>query len=187
MSAAEKYTSKFNYDRYSEWVKCSIGWVSEEHEGTLMTRLQGLGMIDAELYNINKSDINKLLDHDITVFSYVNVQSYLWVLGVYELFRMFDQRLLENPDKADDDVVKAVKNAKIFFSRLRVPLAKLEPSNKYKNQDYAVPKIGGNDRQIGWCINDTEIIWYQDLSNLALVTLKKIRSHRIQQNLHNTT
>lgn len=186
MQTSETYKSKFNYDRYSKWATCSIGWISEEQGGMLLTRLQGLGMIDAELYDINKFDISKTLDHDLSVFSYINIQSYLWVLGVYELFRMFDQSLREKPEKADEEVLTAVNTAKVVFSRIRVPLAKLEPSNKYKNQDYAVPKIGGNDVQIGWSINDNEIIWYRDLSNLALDTLGKIRSYRIRQNLNNS-
>jgi hypothetical protein len=187
MQTSKTYNSKFNYDRYLEWVKYSIGWNNEESGGTLMTRLQGLGIIDAELYYINKFDIDKTLDNDISVYSYVNIQSYLWVLGVYELFRMFDQRLRENQETADEEVLMAVNAAKGIFSRIRVPLAKLEPSNKFKNQDYSVPKIGGNDIQIGWSINDNEIIWYRDLSNLALDTFGKIRTHRIRKNINKSS
>lgn len=186
MLTSEVYKSKFNHDRYSEWVKCSIGWISEEHYGTLMTRLQGLGIIDAELYDINKYDIEKSIDHDLLVYDYVNIQSYLWILGVYEFFRMFDQRLRENPRKADEELSKIVNNAKGEFARIRVPLAKLEPSHKFKGQDFAVPKLGGNDVQLGWSINENEIKWYRSLSDLALDTLIKIRAYRLRQNLKNS-
>ncbi len=85
----KKYNPKFNAERYSQWVRISIGWISTDLSGGLMTRLQGLGILDAELYDINKFDIHQTLENDLTVFDHVNIKSYLWVLGVYEFFRMY--------------------------------------------------------------------------------------------------
>ena len=48
---------KFNQERWSKWVAASMAWSRNESTGVTMTRLQGLGIIDAELYDINGSDI----------------------------------------------------------------------------------------------------------------------------------
>ena len=181
----KKYKPKFNYERYEEWVKCSIGWISVEPEGTLMTKLQGLGIIDAELYDINKLDIHHELNNGLTVFDHVNIKSYLWVLGVYEFFRMFDQKLRENPKLADNRATELINKAKKELARVRVPLAKMEPANKYKNTDFAVPKLGADNIQLGWNINENEVIWYRDLSNLAITALNQMRISRINENINN--
>ncbi len=182
----KKYNPKFNAERYSQWVRISIGWISTDLSGGLMTRLQGLGILDAELYDINKFDIHQTLENDLTVFDHVNIKSYLWVLGVYEFFRMYDQKLKENPELVNKEVTEYVNSAKKEFSRIRVPLAKLEPSYKFRNVDYAIPKLGANDVQLGWTINDNEIIWYRDLSDLAINALTQIRIYRINKNLNST-
>ena len=182
----KKYKPKFNAERYEQWVKCSIGWISTEPEGTLMTKLQGLGIIDAELYDINKFDIHQNLDYGLTVFDHVNIKSYLWVLGVYEFFRMFDQKLRENPDLADKKATELINKTKKELARIRVPLAKMEPSNKFTNIDYAIPKLGANEIQLGWIINENEIIWYRDLSNLAISALNQMRISRINKNISNS-
>ena len=68
---------KFNYERYSLWVRSSMAWSRNEPTGVIMTRLQGLGIIDAELYDANKHVINNRLENDLTVFDLVNINSYL--------------------------------------------------------------------------------------------------------------
>jgi len=114
-------TFKFNYDRYSKWVAASMSWVRNDPDAVTFTRIQGLGIIDAELYDINRHDIDKLLDNDLTVYDHVNIKSYLWVLGVYELFRMMDQRIREQPEIADENASLTINNAKKEFERVRVP------------------------------------------------------------------
>ena len=92
-------------------------------------------------------------------------------------------RLKEDPNLIDSETAISINSAKRQFARIRIPLAKKEPSNKYKTIDYAVPKLGANDIQLGWQINDNETIWYRDLSDLAISILNKIRAFRIQENL----
>jgi hypothetical protein len=172
----------FNYERYSLWVRSSMAWSRNEPTGVIMTRIQGLGIIDAELYDINKHIINKKLENDLSVFDVVNIQSYLWVLGVYELFRMIDQKIKENPEIANENASKQINKAKTEFSRIRVPLAKLEPSNRFRNSDYAIPQLGANDEQLGWKINDNDIIYYRPLSDLAISTFDGLRLSNYQKN-----
>lgn len=159
-----------------------MAWSRNEPTGVIMTRIQGLGIIDAELYDVNKHIIDKKLENDLTVFDVVNVKSYLWVLGVYEFFRMADQSIRSNPEIANENASKLIKNAKSEFSRLRIPLAKLEASNKFKNHDYSIPKLGANDEQLGWQINNDKIIYYRVLSDLAIHTLDGLRISNYQKN-----
>jgi hypothetical protein len=104
------------------------------------------------------------------------------VLGVYELFRMADQKIKENPEIANENASTQINKAKTEFSRIRVPLAKLEPSNKFKKSDYSLPQLGANKEQLGWKINDTEIIYYRNLSNLAIYTFDQLRLSNYQKN-----
>lgn len=171
---------KFDYSRYQTWVTVSFRWIREEKDKIIPSRIQGLGLIDAYLYGANKFDINDINDklivneYDIPNFDYININSYLWVLGVYELFRMIDQRLNENENLALADSKLAINEAKKQFQRIRVPLAKLEPSNKFKKTDYDVPALGGDNHQLGWNLNENQIIYYRDLSDLAIDTLRKL-------------
>ncbi|WP_461641109.1 hypothetical protein [Labilibaculum euxinus] len=165
----------FNHERYSQWVESSMVWLKHDNEGITMTRIQGLGIIDAELYSINKNLINSPLGNDLIVYDIVNIKSYLWVLGVYEFFRMADQKIRENPEIANSNASEIINNVKKEFARIRVPLAKLEPAHKYKNVDYSVPRLGASDEQLGWQINDNEIIYYRYLSDLALSALNQLR------------
>lgn len=158
-----------------------MAWSRNEPTGVIMTRIQGLGVIDAVLYDVNKEIINNKLDHDLTVFDFVNIQSYLWVLGVYELFRMADQRIKENPEVANENASTQINKAKTEFSRIRVPLAKLEPSNKFKKSDYSVARLGANNEQLGWEINENEIIYYRHLSDLAIFTFDQLRLSNYQK------
>lgn len=165
---------KFNDDRYSEWIKVSLSWMRNDPSGITFTRIQGLGLIDAELYDINRHDVNKTTENGLTIYDYVNIKSYLWLLGVYELFRMMDQRIRENPEIANKNASVLINRAKIEFERIRVPMAKLEKARRFKD-DYCVPKLGANEEQLGWQINNDEIIYYRYLSDLTLDTLNQLR------------
>lgn len=172
---------KFYYERYSEWVKVSLSWLRNDPDAITFTRIQGLGIIDAELYYVNPMEINNILDNDLTVYDHINIKSYLWILGVYELFRMMDQKIKENPEIANENATNLINKAKKEFERVRVPLAKLEKAHRYKN-DYIVPKLGADSKQLGWQINDTEIIYYRYLSDLTIDTLNQLRISNFEKN-----
>jgi hypothetical protein len=159
-----------------------MAWSRNEPTGVIMTRIQGLGVMDAMLYDVNKEIINNKLEHDLIVFDFVNIQSYLWVIGVYELFRMADQKIRENPEIANLNASNQINKAKMEFSRIRVPLAKLEPSNKFKKSDYSIPQLGADHEQLGWKINENEIIYYRKLSDLAIFTFDQLRLSNYQKN-----
>lgn len=103
-------------------------------------------------------------------------------IRVYELFRMANQRIKASPEIANENASKQINMAKSEFSRLRVPLAKLEPSNKFRNIDYAIPQLGANDEQLGWKINENEIIYYRTISDLAVSTFNSLRLSNYRKN-----
>ncbi|HKC67925.1 MAG TPA: hypothetical protein VKG26_06820 [Bacteroidia bacterium] len=173
---------KFNADRWGKWVSASMAWGRNDPSGVTFTRIQGFGVIDAELYDVNASEVKNKVDEFTTVYDHINIKSYLWVIGVYEFFRMADQKIGENSDIANEKASKAIKHCKQEFARLRMPLAKFEASNKYANMDYDVPHLGANGEQLGWQINDNEIIYYRYLSDLALDTLNQLRLSNYEKN-----
>jgi hypothetical protein len=182
MDTTETVILKFNQERWSKWVSASMAWGRNDPDGVTVTRLQGLGILDAELYDINRYEVEKRQNGLLTVYDHANIKSYLWVLGVYEFFRMMDDKIRKNPAIANAKATQAISETKKVFARLRVPLAKLEESHKYKGKDYAVPKLGANEEQLAWQINDSEIIYYRGLSDLAIDTLNELRLSNYEQN-----
>jgi hypothetical protein len=182
MSTTEVTGLKFNWERWSKWVSASMAWGRNDPEKVTWTRIQGFGVIDAELYDVNASDVKNKVNEYTTVYDHINIKSYLWVLGVYEFFRMADERIRNNPEIANEKASKAIKRCKQEFARLRVPLAKHEASGNYKNIDYDVPHLGADGEQLGWQINDNEVIYYRYLSDLAIDTLNQLRLSNYEQN-----
>ncbi|HXP50898.1 MAG TPA: hypothetical protein VN922_13135 [Bacteroidia bacterium] len=174
------YQKNEYYERYGKWVMVSFRMVRADKDRAIPSRVQGLGIIDAELYYIKKEDLLhpngklKVDENDIPYMDEINIKSYLWVLGVYELFRAFDQRLREDSSLATDEAILAVKGAKDSFARLRVPLAKLEPSKKYKGVDWDISKIGVYEDALAWKLNDNLIFRYTKLSDYALDVMRMI-------------
>lgn len=172
---------KFNYERYSLWVSVSLSWARNDPEWVTVTRIQGLGIIDAELYDINRYDVEEVLENNLTVYDHVNIKSYLWILGAYELLRMMDQRIRETPEIADENATTYINQAKKEFERIRVPLAKLEKARRF-HDDFAVPKLGADEEELGWQINENEIIYYRYLSDIVIDTLNQLRISNYKKN-----
>jgi hypothetical protein len=175
-------TYKFNKERYHLWVRYSSGFMHLDPKGSIFARMQGFGIIDAELYDINYSDSKVVVFEDIYVFDYANIKGSLWVLGVYELLRVIDQRIRENPLLVDDKAKIAIKDAKNLFGRVRIPLAKLEASRN-NPKDYDIPELVGSSECIGWKMNDNEVIRYRDLSDSALNAFIEVVRSNISKNL----
>jgi hypothetical protein len=106
---------KFNPERWSKWVSASMAWLRNDPDAVTFTRIQGFGVIDAELYDVNASDVKNKVNEFTTVYDHVNIKSYLWVLGVYEFFRMADEKIRKNPEIANEKATKAISHAKKEF------------------------------------------------------------------------
>lgn len=175
----EEFVYTLSHLRYEEWIKCSTGWMHQLTNGIMVARLQGLGLFDSELYHINGNDLHKSYGEDFMSGTHISTKAYLTIIGFYEFFRTWDQML-----DSHHDLKEITNRVKKLLNRLRVPLAKMEASSRYKNIDYCVPMFGCENGQICWKINDSETIFYRSLSDEVLNCLKEIRVHRIESNFN---
>ena len=168
--------------RYETWVTRSFRWIRDPaRDGGLPHHIQLLGLADAKLRGIRREDLVDVQGewatdaNDIPLRDHVMIQAHLWVLGVYEFIRMLDERLRHDPSLATDASVAAITATKRVFSRLRVPLAKLEPEQRHAKHDYSVPLPGLGPQGIGWQLNDGLIVYQEDLSDAFIVMLEALR------------
>jgi hypothetical protein len=160
-----------NYVRYEEWVTRSFRWIRADKDSGLPHHIQMLGIVDAELRGVRYSDIfneenNPIEDeYGILKLERFQINAHLWVLGAYELIRMISQRVRENPELASDASILEIQETKKLFERVRVPLAKLEPSKRHEKTDYEVAFAGIGSEGLGWKINEDLIIYQEELSD----------------------
>jgi len=170
-------------DRLNNWINCSLKLSKIDH--FMVPILQGLGYLDIELIDYedkllklepsNKKAEKEIIDDSIRLtksFTY----SYLWVLGSYELVRTIDQKCRENSNLLGENLNNKIKELKIKFERIRIPLAKMEPAKRYKETDYriAYPTIKVPGNRLGWRISENEYIVRKELSDDLLDVLDEL-------------
>lgn len=120
-------------------------WIKSSHvlaiiEPFMVPIAQGLGRLDINLIKGDQkfSDLQpeecSSINEAISLTDRVTF-SYLWVLGAYELVRAIDQRCRDNPRLLGNQLTTKVTAVKHTFERLRIPLAKFEPSRSHQNTD----------------------------------------------------
>lgn len=158
------------YSVYEKWVTRSFRWLREEKDSHLPHHIQMLGIVDAELRGVRREDIfdsagKPIEDSDgILVLERHQIKAHLWVLGAYELVRMISQRLRENEELASSESIEKVTETKKLFERVRIPMAKLEPSKRHKKTDFEVAYAGMGSKGLGWKVAPDTIIYQEELS-----------------------
>ncbi len=182
IGARSKGATDMDMARYETWVTRSFRWIRDPaRDGGLPHHIQLLGLADAKLRGIRRKDLVDAQgewatdDNDIPLRDHVMIQAHLWVLGVYEFIRMLDERLRHDPSLATDASVATITATKRVFSRLRVPLAKLEPEQRHAKHDYPVPLPGLGPQGIGWQLNDSLIVYQEELSDAFMTMLEALR------------
>ena len=66
------------------------------------------------------------------------IQSYLWLLGAYELIRTLAQKLRETRELGTDDLRVSIAEVKVALARPRMLIAKHEPMNATSELDRAM-------------------------------------------------
>lgn len=168
--------------RYEEWVKRSFRWARDpERDLGLPHHVQLLGIVDAEIHGLRQEnfygDGGRPIEDEygILVLERAQIRAHLWVLGSYEYVRMITQRVDEDPSLATDEAIAKIKETKLLFARLRIPLAKLEPAGRHIDTDYSVALPGVGPKGLGWKVNDSLIIYQEELSDAFLAMLSAIR------------
>lgn len=99
-------------------------------------------------------------------------QSYLWVLGAYEITRtVASHQPLFSPND-----YKSILSLKNSFARLRMPLAKLEPARRHQATDYVYPQPAfGYGRGAEWEVSPGALISRSHLADSLLDVFSNIR------------
>lgn len=101
--------------------------------------------------------------------------SYLWVLGAYEIIRTLTARASARTD-VNNEIRESLSEAKRLFGRVRIPLAKAEPSRRHEETDSAlavptlVPGLG-----VGWILSEELTVTRQELSEAFRKALRVLR------------
>lgn len=172
-------------ERFERWLKVSIGLARfEEH---LVSLMQDMGQMDAQLctadakiVQADSAQLNSIFDFDS--IQHHRTQSYLWVLGAYEILRTLAQRIREGQSDDPPEVGARVNLARDRFARLRVPLAKFEAAGRHKATDNHVAYPGLDLKcGIAWQLNESEVISRQELSDVFLETLEFLRASKLSR------
>lgn len=165
---------------YEKWVAHSFRWIRSNMDLGLPHHIQMLGIVDSELRGIRRQHIfddqgRPIEDENGTlVLERYQIKAHLWVLGAYEVVRMISQRLWKDDSLAQEFSIETVQEIKKLFERIRIPLAKLEASKRYKKTDYDVPSAGVGERGIGWQVSNDTIIYQEHLSEQLFFMFSKI-------------
>ncbi len=166
-----------------DWVQLSAKM--SVYENFFMPTIQGLGRLDLDLIETDKKILQGIRSESSRSSIEFNLwlterftQGYLWILGAYEAIRtlsqLADREALVNPTQANKEIAENIRTVKHFFERVRIPLAKMEPSKKHETTDFPIAyPILDTKRGIAWHISDSVVISRQELSD-AFLRLKEI-------------
>jgi hypothetical protein len=101
--------------------------------------------------------------------------SYLWVLGAYEVVRTIDQWAKRHDSVWESELRARITDTKQEIARIRVPLAKLEPSGRYRHSDspVAYPTIDSKSG-IAWHIAPDVVVSRRELADHILQLLSSL-------------
>lgn len=183
--AAMADEEKIFEDRFDRWVMVSIGMARfEEH---LVGLIQDMGQLDANLCSVDAQFVNAQPEQQVALYDHYSIQShrtqsYLWVLGAYEILRTLAQKIREGRSDDPSEVGAKINSARDRFARVRVPLAKFEAAGRHKATDNHVAYPGLDLKYgIAWQLNDNEVISRQELSDVFLEALEFVRSAKLNR------
>jgi hypothetical protein len=167
-----------NRTRKDSWL--IVSFVCDEFAHFLRDTVQGLALVDHRLYidDVRFESLNdneKCTDKESIEFFYRRTISYLWVLGAYEALRVMDQRAKQCTAISNDSKI-AITHLKNKFSRLRMPLAKLEAARKNPSGWNVAWPTSTLDGSIAWQISKETRISRIELSDEMLSLFIKLHA-----------
>ena len=177
--------------RYARWV--NISHAMDTIEPGLTVFLQGLGKIDAKLvyeealYRQLPAEVRTSFQESLHLTDRFAL-SHLWVLGAYEATRTLDQRVRNNASLLTRQLARRLARVKREFERVRIPLAKLEPSHKYEQTDFSLARPAiHRELGISWRVAKRVFIPRHRLSERLMGLLGAIQDYQNRKNRHLTT
>jgi len=164
--------------RYAEWVRLSHR--AAKFEKFMTPAIQGLGKMDAVLTAKDAAYLQlpqrerESFERSIELTERFT-ESYLWVLGAYEIIRTMDQRVRESAGLVDQTGSQLIRDAKHKFERVRIPLAKFEAARRHSDTDSAVAFPALNPQHgIAWCVADNVFVTRRELSECFMALLRAV-------------
>jgi len=175
------YLERVNSPRNKRWINAAFA--TQQFEPSMLIIVQGLGRLDVSLIEDEDSLFERIEKKTCSSFddsAALNdriTNSYLWVLGGYELIRTICQRIKEKNNGIPIEISNSFEVLKKDFNRLRVPLAKMESASAHKGTDYhiAYPTLDFQ-KGIAWRVSHDAVITRRELSDKMLETLELARS-----------
>jgi len=167
-------------DRGERWLKVSIGLL--RFELGMMPLVQQLGKLDVRLIEADAvwtpRFVNEKLSEEDSASLHEHITlSYLWVLGAYEFVRTLCQRVEDDDPKTPAAVRNKITDVRNRFERVRVPLAKMEKSRRFRDVDGAVAYPGmRRGFGVAWRLNENTWISRRELSDALLEVLEARRA-----------
>jgi hypothetical protein len=169
-----------DHERYSHWVKSSFALA--RFDQFMVPLIQQLGRIDCQLIAEDHCFSQSSQDRRATIGESLKLTdrhtlSHLWVLGAYELVRTLDQRAQEQPTVVSSELRERIRDTKHLFARLRMPLAKMEPSRAHRATDFriAYPMLH-DELGISWQVAPDIFISRRELSDALLSLVKEMHT-----------
>ncbi|EHU2500695.1 hypothetical protein ACU988_002809 [Acinetobacter baumannii] len=161
-------------ERKTEWTTYSHALAGVDT--FFVITVQQIGWLDARLVFFDKKLLENGKQNTLTDI-YLNeqlAQSFMWVLAAYEIIRTL------NDDKRPSyntyiNFQQRVMDLKHKFERIRIPLAKFEPSRKHKTTDSSVAyPTFSLEKGVAWQVSDSTYITRRELSDEMLELFKDI-------------
>lgn len=168
----------FDMERYASWIELSTHIIKVEK--AMVPIINALGKKDCELVERDTKAIDLVLEaeNDIGASGELDrliTDSYLWILGMYELVRTLHHISREGHELLDEQATDILSQLNDTYRRVRVPLAKLEPARGYKETDWPeILPIFEPGEGIGWQLSDKNFVTRQSLSDKALRDLSDV-------------
>lgn len=161
--------------RLERWVTASQ--VTEGFEPFMIVAVQGLGRLDVSLLGEDSAFVEAHERNAISIDQHIRLTdrftlSYLWVLGAYEVVRTICQRINERRDLVSGDVARQFKAVKRRISRLRMPLAKMEPASAHKSDSHIAYPAMHRSLGIAWQLSPQDFITRAELADALLSALE---------------
>lgn len=159
--------------RFERWIKTSFAVA--KYEPFMTPSIQGLGKLDALLIKNDEGILKSApQNHGSIGLTDQFTQSWLWVLGGYEIVRTIS-KYTKKPTDLQDDVCSKIMETKKSFARIRMPLAKFEAEKNHKTDSPMAYPVLNTYKGIAWQVAPDCIITRRDLSDELLGMLESIK------------
>ena len=165
-------------ERLKRWIQAShcVGNI----EPFIIVFIQDLGRLDSRLILGDERLCRSLIEGHTSIDEGLETTDHimlsrLWVLGAYEVVRCLENKCRNNAELVGAELNCKLKELKHTYTRLRIPLAKLEPAESYKDIDspIAYPAIHKN-LGVSWQVAKDVYITRRELSDRLLCLLEDI-------------